>query len=149
MNNMRVYLDNCAYNRPYDNQGQIRISLEAQAKLHIQRLIIDKKLELVYSYLSVYENSENPNPEHRNSINNFFHYAVECIDINKADVIEVRAEEIKKWKIKANDSIHLACAIEATCGFFITTDDGILNNYRGADIRVCDPIDFISEVENA
>jgi predicted nucleic acid-binding protein len=146
---MKVYLDNCTYNRPFDNQGQIRISLEAQAKLHIQRLIIDKKLELVYSYLSVYENSENPNSEHRNSIRNFFSYAVECIDIGKADVIEARAEEIKKWKIKSNDSIHLACAIEAKCDYFITTDDGILNNYRATDIRVCDPIDFISEVENA
>jgi hypothetical protein len=72
--NMKIYLDNCAYNRPFDDQSQIRISLEVQAKLHIQRLIIDKKLELVYSYLSVYENSENPNLEHRNSIRNFFHY---------------------------------------------------------------------------
>jgi predicted nucleic acid-binding protein len=81
--------------------------------LHIQRLIADKKLGLVYSYLSVYENSENPNPEHRNSILKFFHYATECIDIDKADVIETRAEVIRKWKIKSNDSIHLACAIEA------------------------------------
>lgn len=31
---MRVYLDNCCYNRPYDDQTQLRISLESQAKLH-------------------------------------------------------------------------------------------------------------------
>ena len=29
----RVYLDNCCYNRPYDDQSQVRISLESQAKL--------------------------------------------------------------------------------------------------------------------
>ena len=38
---VRVYLDNCAYNRPYDSQTQMRIELETQAKLRIQRLIKD------------------------------------------------------------------------------------------------------------
>jgi len=28
---MKVYLDNCSYNRPFDDQGQIRIYLETQA----------------------------------------------------------------------------------------------------------------------
>jgi len=36
---MRVYLDNCCYNRPYDDQTQMRINLETQAKLYIQQLI--------------------------------------------------------------------------------------------------------------
>jgi hypothetical protein len=72
MAQIKVYLDNCTYNRPFDDQSQIRISLESQAKLYIQRLIINKELYLVYSYMSLYENSENPNPEHRNSIRDFF-----------------------------------------------------------------------------
>ena len=33
---MRIYLDNCCYNRPYDDQSQMRVFLESQAKLHIQ-----------------------------------------------------------------------------------------------------------------
>ncbi len=37
---MRIYLDNCCFNRPYDNQSQIRIHLETEAKLHIQELIL-------------------------------------------------------------------------------------------------------------
>jgi hypothetical protein len=28
---MRVYLDNCCYNQPFDDQSQMRISLEARA----------------------------------------------------------------------------------------------------------------------
>jgi predicted nucleic acid-binding protein len=146
---MRVYLDNCAYNRPFDDQSQIRISLESQAKLYIQRLIIGKELKLVCSYMSVYENSENPNPEHRNSILHFFNNATEFIGIDKADIIESRAQALKEWNIKSNDAIHLACAIEGKCGYFITTDDGILRKYRATDIHVCDPVDFISEVKNA
>ena len=44
---MRVYLDMCYYNRPYDDQSQIKVSLETQAKLHIQDQIQKKQLELV------------------------------------------------------------------------------------------------------
>ena len=40
---MRVYLDMCYYNRPYDDQSQIKVSLETQAKLHIQDQIQKKQ----------------------------------------------------------------------------------------------------------
>ena len=29
----KVYLDNCCYNRPYDDQTQLRIELETKAKI--------------------------------------------------------------------------------------------------------------------
>jgi len=48
-----VYLDNCAYNRPFDDQRQMRIFLETQAKLHIQHLITSNKLELACFYMSM------------------------------------------------------------------------------------------------
>ena len=47
---MKIYLDNCCFNRPYDDQTQIRISLETQAKLYVQDLVKNKKLDLVTSY---------------------------------------------------------------------------------------------------
>ena len=34
---MRVYLDNCCYNRPFDDQAQIKVLLETLAKLDIQQ----------------------------------------------------------------------------------------------------------------
>lgn len=52
---MRVYLDYCCYNRPYDNQAQVRISLESQVKLHVQDLIREEKLEFASSYTLTYE----------------------------------------------------------------------------------------------
>ena len=35
---MRVYLDNCCYNRPFDEQTQPSVRLETEAKLLIQAL---------------------------------------------------------------------------------------------------------------
>ena len=56
---MKVYLDNCCYNRPYDYQTQIRIHLETEAKLHIQDVIKKGDLDLVTSYILEYENGKN------------------------------------------------------------------------------------------
>ena len=53
---LRVYLDNCCYNRPYDDQSQLRIELETKAKLFVQQLILDRTLELAISYISEMEN---------------------------------------------------------------------------------------------
>ncbi len=50
---MRVYLDNCSYNRPYDDQTQIRIHLETEAKLHIQEMIKDNRLKLGHPMCSI------------------------------------------------------------------------------------------------
>ena len=46
---MRVYLDNCSFNRPYVEQTMLKIRLETQAKLDIQKQISDGKIELVWS----------------------------------------------------------------------------------------------------
>ena len=36
---MRLYLDNCCYNRSYGDHPQLTIFLETQAKLRIQKVI--------------------------------------------------------------------------------------------------------------
>ena len=56
---MKVYLDICSYNRPYDPQDQLSVAMETQSKLHIQNLIKEEKLELVSSYTVDYELSKN------------------------------------------------------------------------------------------
>ena len=47
---MYIYLDNCCFNRPFDDQSSIRIKLETDAKLYIQEQIRHQKLELAWSY---------------------------------------------------------------------------------------------------
>jgi hypothetical protein len=51
MKKYRIYLDNCCFNRPYDDQTQMRIYLETQAKLHVQSLVCEKKIEPVWSFI--------------------------------------------------------------------------------------------------
>jgi predicted nucleic acid-binding protein len=146
----RIYLDNCSYNRPYDDQSQIRIAIEAQSKLYIQRLITEEKLELVVSYVSRFENNANPYASKREPINLFFQNAAVYLDSSYSVSVDARAAEIMKHKIKTNDALHISCAIEAGCDYFITTDDDVLR-YQSQEITICSPVTFLNflEVENA
>ena len=46
---MRVYLDNCCYNRPFDDQTQLKVRLETEAKLFVQQLMRAGAVEYVWS----------------------------------------------------------------------------------------------------
>jgi len=144
---MKIYLDNCCYNRPYDNQQQIRIYLETQAKLYIQQLIVEKKLKLVYSFISRYENSENPNISNRDSIAQFFVNASEYVGNENIEDIRKMADDFMKQGTKMKDATHLACAIKAGCDYFLTTDDKLMRGYNGKAIKVRTPLTFLRDME--
>lgn len=144
---MRVYLDNCCYNRPYDDQSQLRISLETQAKIQIQGMIRNGELELVSSYVLLYENSNNPHILRQNAIRSFVKDYVSCyINMDQADEVKKLADEIIATGIKTADAHHVACAILANSDIFLTTDDRLLK-YKTERIRLLDPTDFIREWE--
>lgn len=65
---IKIYLDNCCYNRPFDDQTQVKIHLETQAKLYVQTKIKENKYFLVWSYILDYENGRNPYDEKRLAI---------------------------------------------------------------------------------
>lgn len=44
---LKLYLDNCCFNRPFDDQTQLTIYLESQAKLFIQHGILSGTFQLV------------------------------------------------------------------------------------------------------
>ena len=77
---VRVYLDNCCFNRPYDYQSHLMIVLETKAKLKVQEMIISGELEFVASYILEQENDDNPYLERKIAIEDFFKYAVVDID---------------------------------------------------------------------
>jgi predicted nucleic acid-binding protein len=142
MGNKTIYLDNCTYNRPFDDQSQLRISLETQAKLYIQSLIKDNKIDLIYSYVCFYENYINPFENKRLSISDFSKYAKYSVE--ESHDILIKANEIIQKTIKPLDALHLSCAINAKADYFITVDDGILR-YNTNEINIFDPITFIKQ----
>ena len=146
MGKVLIYLDNCCYNRPYDDQSQARINLETQAKLYIQKLIVEKRVSLAYSYMSRYENSQNPFKIRKDTISDFFKNASVYIDENNAEVIQQKASDIVKTGIKAKDATHIACAIIGKVDIFLSTDIRLLK-YQTNEIKLMNPTAFLSEME--
>lgn len=145
---MRVYLDMCCYNRPYDDQSQIKVSLETQAKLHIQELIQHRRLELVTSYMLRYECGQNPYEMRRKAIMQFIDtHTMAYVGLERKAKIESEATEIMKTGIKFKDACHVASAIYAECEYFISTDMRLLK-YRTDKIKMVTPIEFIMETED-
>jgi hypothetical protein len=72
---MKIYLDNCCFNRPFDDQSQLKIRLEAETKLKIQEDIRSGKYVLIWSYILDYENSKNPFQERHKQIAKWRNYA--------------------------------------------------------------------------
>ena len=131
---MKIYLDNCCFNRPFDDQSQVKIHIEAQAKLDIQKNIKQGNYDLVWSYILEYENEMNPFEERKESIIKWKNIAKEKIVAN-SDIISL-AESICNQGIKPKDALHISCAIYAKCKYFITTDRLLLNkNVNGIKIN--------------
>lgn len=142
---MRIYLDNCCFNRPFDDQTQKKIQLESEAKLFVQNEILEGRYELVWSYILDYENAVNPFEERKNTIALWRGIAVS--DCNENNDIVSMAEDIVNQGIKAKDALHLACAIHAKCEYFITTDIGLLKKSSGL-IKIVSPIEFVRRMED-
>lgn len=142
---MKLYLDNCMFNRPFDDQSHIKILLEAEAKLKVQEHIRSGLYELVWSYVLDYENAQNPFRERREQIGKWKRYA--HIDIEAQDEILDLARTLNQRGLKKLDALHLACAITANADYLLTTDNGILKKAGIIkSIQIKDPIDFIREV---
>ena len=145
---LRIYLDNCCYNRPYDDQSQLSISLEAQAKLHIQEKIRENRYELASSDMLNYEVHNSPYETQENAISEFLIKNVSIyVGNNKQEEVDSLANEIMTTGVKYKDACHVASAIIAGCDAFLSTDKRLLK-YQSDRIKIMNPIDFIQEMED-
>jgi len=143
---MLIYLDNCCFNRPFDNQANIKIRLETEAKLFIQDQIKAGKIKFVWSYILDFENSANPFTEKKDIIAGWEKYASGMIF--PSENITRIAHDFLNQKIKVKDAIHVACAVEGGCDFFLTTDHELIKKMINFNqIKVINPIRFLEFFE--
>lgn len=145
---MLIYLDNCCYNRPFDDQSQLLISLQTEAKLFVQQGIKEEAFGLVWSAILDIENDANPDMERRKIVKTWRHLAQQ--DVETTEAVESLAEQYSKKGVKPMDALHVASAVSAGAEYFLTTDKGILRKMTNEkQIIVCDPVDFLRHIEEA
>ena len=140
---MRVYLDNSALNRIFDDQSQPRIFMEANAMEVVFLMIEDGSIGLVSSAVSEFENDQSPYAERRSFIGQVLARACERLELT--DAVNLRAHQIAAMGCKAIDALHLASAEALMADVFMTCDDRILKRYKGA-MKPLSPADFVLAV---
>jgi len=143
---MRVYMDVCCLNRPFDDQTQDRSRIESEAVLTILNRCMDDWI-LVGSEVIDYEISKIPDEERRRKVEILASISKEKVIVD--DNIVKRALELEKIGLKPIDALHVACAEKST-DVILTTDDDIVKKVKAnkdlIKVRVENPVRWLMEV---
>ena len=145
---MKIYLDACCLNRPFDDQTQTRIHLEAEAVLSIVQYVEDNDWQWVSSDAVAYEISQTPNEERQERLWSLESRSTERLELT--DSILQQAETIKRLGFTAYDALHLTFAALVNVDAFLTTDDKILKRAQRypaeIQIPVANPLSWLQKV---
>jgi hypothetical protein len=143
---MNLYLDNCCFNRPFDDQSSLTVRLETEAKLSIQERIKSKEFKLAWSYILDFENNANPFIEKRSEIQRWKNLAESFT--NETQEILITMKKLTTIGLKPVDALHISCATFLQCDVFITVDKGIIKKANKiSQLKIMSPIDFMIEWE--
>ena len=116
---MKIYLDVCCLNRPFDDHRQERIRLESEAVIAI--LERSKTLILLSSEMVDLEISKIPDEDRRQKVRLLS--SIPKVNIVMDDETLSRAKELNEMGFKSIDAFHIACAEKGQADALLTTDD--------------------------
>ena len=118
----RLYLDYNGFQRRFDDQRQPRIRREAEA---CRQIFLEAKwgrVDLVWSFMHEDKNEFCPFPARRVEVARLERACASRV--NPLEPIRVRALELQRaGRLSAKDALHMACALHAKAGWFLTCDD--------------------------
>jgi len=147
---MRLYLDCCCYNRPFDDQSQNRIHDESAAILSIiLRCQLGHLGTILGSTILRMEIDKISDQVKKTRVSLLSRAVTENITYNQA--ILSRAKELQHLAtIHEMDSLHLASAEAGHADVFISTDDKLIKACRKIHdqlrVNVKTPLSFLAEV---
>ncbi len=143
---MKIYLDNCCFNRPFDDQSSQRIHLESETIKTIFKQCEQKFWYLIISDVSLFEIANTTNIERRQKLEALSKVAEETVSLTPELIKRAKCFELQG--IKAFDAMHLACA-ENHANVFLTVDDRFYKKAQALNelsIFVTTPLLWIDKV---
>lgn len=144
----RIYLDTCCLNRPFDDQTQAHIRLEAEAVLLIMARCEAQQWECLGGDILDYEIAQTPDAERRARVDLLARYAQRYVAVD--DHITERAMKLETLGLDAFDALHIASAEAGQADVFLTTDYMLLRRtarLAGAlYVPVVNPLTWLGEV---
>jgi predicted nucleic acid-binding protein len=145
---MKLYLDSCCYNRPYDDQTQERIHLEGEAVLAIIHKVRENNDEIIGSPVLDFELKQITDNEKQEKVKDFYEQTIDK-EIGYNDDIFKRIKELaEQTNIRTLDRFHLCFAENAGVNVLLTTDDKFEKacSKLNLNVRVMNPLNFLMEV---
>lgn len=145
---MRIYLDCCSLQRPFDDKSQPRIAVEAEAVLVILTLCESDQLTLISSEALQLEIGRIPDQERKEEALAILKIAKETVWLTQE--LESLARRLKASGLKPLDALHLASASISRVDYFCTCDDKFLKkarNFAGLNTTVVSPTELIMELD--
>lgn len=144
---MRVYLDCCSLQRPFDDRRQPRINVEAEAVLTILALVESGDLELLSSEVLEFEIANTRDAQRQARVRDVLKLAGQVVKLT--DETEAEAEIFVASGVTPIDALHLATASGAQADYFCTCDDPLLKKakkFKRLKTKVVSPLELIAEV---
>lgn len=144
---MKIYMDVCCFNRPYDDQGQDRIRLEAEAVMAILYNCQKGHWSLVGSDIIDFELGKTQNPIKKLKATILADMAITKIKFNEN--IQTISTEYQNAGIDLFDSLHIACVEESGANIMLTTDDKLIKkakNLNKIKVIIENPVKWFMEV---
>lgn len=144
---MKIYLDTCCLNRPFDDQRQHRVRLESEAVTLILEKIHQQELVWIGSEVLVYEIEQTVNAERKKRLLLLAQEVNEIFEISEKTL--ERAEKLSSLGFGEYDALHLASAENSKADVFLTTDDQLLKiadkNKKRLSLIVTNPVKWLEE----
>ena len=144
---MKIYLDVSCLNRPYDDQSQVRIRLEAEAMTVILEKCEHGEWQQVSSQMAKIEIDAMPDAERRARVRLILPDPKVVLELTED--LYARAADLEKRGFKPADAVHVAAAEALDADVFLSCDDRLvrLGRRRRNEVKVklANPLDCLKE----
>jgi predicted nucleic acid-binding protein len=145
---MKLYLDSCCYNRPYDDQTQEKIHMEGEAILAIISKCKQTDDEIVGSSALDLEIDQNSDIEKKEKVKYFYEQTVTSKTEYSASIFKRVQELSEQTNIRTLDRFHLSFAENSNVDILLTTDTKFekASSKLNLRLRVINPLKYLLEV---
>jgi hypothetical protein len=145
---MKIYLDCCCLQRPFDDRSQPRVAVEAEAILAVLALCESDHLELISSDALLLEIDQIPDHIRKEDALAILNLAKKTVELTSE--IEKSGREFESYGIKTLDALHLAFASFSRVDYFCTCDDKFIKKAKlleSLNTMVVSPTELVMELD--
>jgi predicted nucleic acid-binding protein len=145
---LKLYLDCCALQRPFDDRSQLRVATEAEAILKLFEEFEAGFFEIASSDVLLFELSKIELSARRTYCINLL--AKSSYFVELTDSIEALAISYSELDIKTADALHLASAVKGNADYFCSCDDRFIKKAQLVETgltKVVSVLELVQELE--